>query len=60
MAKKALVEKQKRYQRFKTRYYTRCLHCGRPRSVLRKYLTCRICFRVLAHRGFLPGVKKTS
>lgn len=60
MAKRALIIKQKKYNRFKVRNYTRCLRCGRPRSVLRKYLLCRICFRSLAHLGFIPGVKKTS
>lgn len=60
MPRRALIVKQKKYQRFMTRYYTRCSHCGRARAVLRKYMTCRICFRSLAHLGFIPGVKKTS
>jgi small subunit ribosomal protein S14 len=28
--------------------------------VLRKYGICRICFRVLAHKGEIPGVRKAS
>lgn len=38
----------------------RCLKCGRPRGYLRKFGTCRLCFRELAHKGQLPGVKKAS
>jgi small subunit ribosomal protein S14 len=61
MAKKALVEKQKRAGRkFGVRAYTRCSRCGRSRAVFRKYLLCRICFRDLAHQGEVPGVTKAS
>lgn len=60
MARKALVVKQQKYQRFSTRYYTRCSRCGRARSIFRKFMLCRICFRLLAHQGLIPGVKKTS
>ncbi len=60
MAKKCLIEKQKRTQKFKTRQYNRCQICGRPRSYYRKFKICRICFRELAHRGEIPGVKKAS
>ena len=42
------------------REYTRCNICGRPHSVLRKYGICRICFRELAYKGQIPGVKKAS
>ena len=34
--------------------------CGRPHSVLRKYGICRVCFRELAYKGQIPGVKKSS
>ena len=44
MAKKAMINKQQRPQKFKVREYTRCERCGRPHSVLRKYKLCRICF----------------
>jgi small subunit ribosomal protein S14 len=60
MAKKALVEKQQRAQKFKVRSYTRCVRCGRTRAVLRRFMLCRICFRELAHQGEVPGVTKAS
>ena len=46
--------------KFSTRAYTRCERCGRPHAVLRKYKLCRICFRELAYKGQIPGVKKAS
>ncbi len=33
MAKKAMINKSKRPQKFKVREYTRCERCGRPHSV---------------------------
>lgn len=60
MAKKSLIEKQKRPQKYKVREYTRCKRCGRPKSVIRKFKLCRICFRELAHKGQIPGVRKAS
>ena len=60
MAKKSLIAKQKRTPKYKSREYTRCSICGRPHAVLRKYGICRICFREMAHRGEIPGVKKSS
>ena len=60
MAKTSLVVKQRRPQKFKTRGYTRCNRCGRPRAVFRKFGLCRICLREMAHAGELPGVQKSS
>ncbi|SFU68938.1 type Z 30S ribosomal protein S14 [Alicyclobacillus macrosporangiidus] len=60
MAKKSLIVKASRKPKFSTRAYTRCRICGRPHSVLRKFGICRICFRNLAYKGQLPGVKKAS
>jgi small subunit ribosomal protein S14 len=60
MAKKALIEKQKRIPKFKVRAYSRCQRCGRPRAVYRKFGLCRICLRELAHAGEVPGVTKSS
>ena len=60
MAKKSLVIKQARPQRFNVRAYTRCRRCGRPRSVFRKFQLCRICLRELAHEGQIPGMTKSS
>lgn len=60
MAKKSMVVKNKRKQKFSTREYTRCERCGRPHGVLSKFKLCRICFRELANEGKIPGVKKSS
>ena len=60
MAKKTLVNKQRRQGKFKVREYTRCARCGRSRAVYRKFMLCRVCFRELAHAGELPGVTKAS
>ena len=60
MAKKSLKIRNSRPQKFSTREYTRCERCGRPHAVLRKFKLCRICFRELANRGQIPGVKKSS
>ena len=60
MAKKSLVVKQARPQRFAVRNYTRCRRCGRPRAVFRKFGLCRICLRELAHQGLIPGMTKSS
>jgi small subunit ribosomal protein S14 len=45
---------------FAVRHRNRCKLCGRPRAVYRKFGICRICFRDLASRGLIPGVKKAS
>lgn len=60
MAKKAMIAKQKRVQKFEVRTYNRCKICGRPRAYMRKFGICRVCFREMAHRGELPGVTKSS
>lgn len=60
MAKKSIKIKCKRKQKFKVREYTRCERCGRPHSVYRKFKLCRICFRELANKGEIPGIKKSS
>ena len=60
MAKTCLIEKANRPPKFKVRGYNRCRLCGRPRGYYRKFQICRICFRNLAHRGEIPGVKKAS
>ena len=51
--------RQARPAKYSTREYTRCRICG-PHSVLRKYGICRICFRELAYKGEIPGVRKAS
>ena len=60
MAKKSIIAKQGRKQKYKVREYTRCSRCGRPHGVMRKFGICRICFRELANKGQIPGVKKSS
>jgi small subunit ribosomal protein S14 len=60
LAKKCLIVKAKRQQKFKVREYHRCNRCGRPHAYLRKYGICRICFRDLALQGEIPGVVKAS
>ncbi|HKL48818.1 MAG TPA: type Z 30S ribosomal protein S14 [Desulfuromonadales bacterium] len=60
MAKKSMMAKAARTQKFKVREYNRCPLCGRPRAYYRKFDMCRICFRNLASDGKIPGVVKSS
>ena len=60
MARKALIEKSQRTPKFAVRQRNRCTMCGRPRAFMRMFGLCRLCFRALALKGVLPGVKKTS
>ena len=60
MAKKSLINKQQKQPKFRVQAYTRCRQCGRARSVYKRFMLCRICFRQLAHAGELPGVTKSS
>jgi small subunit ribosomal protein S14 len=43
-----------------TRLKNRCEVTGRPRGYLRKFKMSRITFREYAHKGQIPGVKKSS
>lgn len=43
-----------------TRLTNRCEITGRPRAYLRKFKMSRIAFREYAHKGQIPGVKKSS
>ena len=60
MAKESWVVKQKKPSKFSSQVYTRCSLCGRRRGYMRKFGLCRVCFRELALKGELPGVKKAS
>jgi len=60
VAKKSMIVKSEREPKFKVRKYTRCQRCGRPHAVMSKFGICRICFRELAYKGQIPGVKKSS
>ncbi len=60
MARKALVEKAKKKPKYKVRKYNRCQLCGRARGYIRDFGICRVCFRELALKGLIPGVRKAS
>lgn len=60
MSRKGLIERWKKAKKYKVREYNRCLKCGRSRGYMRTFKLCRVCFRELAHEGFLPGVRKAS
>ncbi|MCL4554560.1 MAG: type Z 30S ribosomal protein S14 [Actinobacteria bacterium] len=60
MAKKSMIAKAARKPKFSVRGVNRCTRCGRPRGFFRQFGLCRICLRVLANRGELPGVRKAS
>jgi small subunit ribosomal protein S14 len=60
MATEAQIAKSKRKPKFSTRIVRRCWRCGRKHGFIRDFALCRICFRELATRGELPGVKKSS
>jgi small subunit ribosomal protein S14 len=46
--------------KFSTRAFNRCRVCGRPRGYYRDFGLCRICLRLLALKGEVPGVTKAS
>ena len=60
MATQAKIAKSRSKPKFEVRHRNRCKRCGRPRSYLRKFALCRLCFRQLALQGYLPGVIKAS
>ncbi|MDD4351879.1 MAG: type Z 30S ribosomal protein S14 [Candidatus Gracilibacteria bacterium] len=73
MARKALINKTRQGQKKllnaikngrkmkkATQVYNRCRVCGRRHGYLRKFAMCRICFREMANRGEIPGVRKSS
>ena len=60
MATTAHEAKSRKKPKYDVRVRNRCRACGRPRGVLRKFALCRICLRLLAHRGEIPGVVKSS
>lgn len=45
---------------FPTKVYNRCELCGKIKGYMRKFGTCRICFRMLARDGKIMGVRKSS
>lgn len=60
MATTAKIAKEAKTLKYAVRHRNRCKRCGRPRSVLRKFKLCRLCFRQLALEGDLAGVVKSS
>lgn len=46
--------------KYKVRYRNRCRLCGRARGFMRRFGICRLCFRELALKGEVPGVRKAS
>ena len=60
MATKARIAKSNKKPKYSTRIVRRCWRCGRNRGYMRKFKLCRICFRELASKRELPGVKKSS
>ena len=60
MAKTSKRVAAAREPKYKTRGYTRCRKCVRPRAVYRKFGICRICLREMAHQGLIPGMTKSS
>ena len=60
MATKAWIWKAEQEPKFASRVVRRCQLCGRSRGVYQKFVICRICFRNLAAKGLIPGIKKAS
>lgn len=57
----AVVKLQKRkLDESPTRWTNRCLACGRPRGVFKKFGLCRCCLRKQALFGNVPGLFKSS
>jgi small subunit ribosomal protein S14 len=59
-ADKKGTSKKKLRPRDRIKIRMRCRLCGRARAVYRKFGICRICFRSMANKGLIPGVKKAS
>lgn len=60
MARASQIAKLNRAPKFSVRARSRCKVCGRGRGFYRKFELCRICLRVYALRGEIPGVIKAS
>lgn len=52
--------KSQRPAKYAVRQYHRCRLCGRRHGYIRDFGVCRLCFRELALRGEIPGMKKAS
>jgi len=60
VAKTCLRIKAQRPPKFKVRTHNRCPLCGRPRAYYRRFQMCRLCLRLLARKGEIPGLTKAS
>ncbi len=60
MATESQIAKSRKKPKFSTRIVRRCWKCGRNRGYMRDFGLCRICFRELARKGEIPGIKKSS
>jgi len=60
MATSGQIVKSQKKPKFSTRIVRRCFSCGRKRAYMRKFGLCRICFREMANKGLIPGIKKSS
>lgn len=60
MATEAQIAKSKKKPKFSTRITRRCFRCGRKHGFMRDFNLCRICFREMANKGEVPGIKKSS
>ncbi|MBI2052337.1 MAG: type Z 30S ribosomal protein S14 [Parcubacteria group bacterium] len=60
MPKTSVIARAKKTPKFSSRKINRCWKCGRKRAYMRIFGLCRICFRELANKGEIPGVKKSS
>lgn len=60
MARLAKVLRDLKEPKFKTRKKSRCRLCGRTHAYMQRFALCRICFRELASKGLIPGVRKSS
>ncbi|MDP3985634.1 MAG: type Z 30S ribosomal protein S14 [bacterium] len=60
MASESQIAKSQQKAKFSSREVRRCWKCGRKHGYIRDFRLCRICFRELANRGEIPGIKKAS
>ena len=60
MATEGQIAKSKRVPKYSSRKVRRCWRCGRNHGYMRDFELCRICFRELANRGEIPGIRKAS
>ncbi|MBZ0116844.1 MAG: type Z 30S ribosomal protein S14 [Sandaracinaceae bacterium] len=60
MASARMFAKLEKKPKFKVRHRNRCKSCGRSRAYYRKFELCRICLRLFALQGDIPGVTKSS